>query len=77
MDHKLIWLQPDAEVPEMEKHIDQSEKVMLTIVWNLADFHLVDCLCRRAKINETIILLIFSVNLPFGAKFRSGRPIEN
>jgi hypothetical protein len=31
-NHELIWLLPDGEIPEMERQIVQSEKVMLTIV---------------------------------------------
>jgi histone-lysine N-methyltransferase SETMAR len=50
-DHEFIWLQPNAEVPEREKHTVQSEKVMLTIVWNSVGFHLIDFLFRWAKFN--------------------------
>jgi predicted cupin superfamily sugar epimerase len=31
-DHELIWLQPDGEIPERERRMIQSEKVMLMIV---------------------------------------------
>jgi hypothetical protein len=31
MDHELIWLQSDEEIPEREQHTVQSEKVMITI----------------------------------------------
>jgi histone-lysine N-methyltransferase SETMAR len=52
-DHEFIWLQADEEVPERERHTIQSEKVMLTIVWNPTGFHLIDFLSRRAKFNGT------------------------
>jgi histone-lysine N-methyltransferase SETMAR len=52
-DHEFIWLQADEEVPERERHTIQSEKVMLTIVWNPTGFHLIDFLSRRAKFNRT------------------------
>jgi hypothetical protein len=50
MDHEFIWLQPDEEVSEMERYAVQSEKVMLTIVWNSVGFYLVDSLSRQAKL---------------------------
>jgi hypothetical protein len=51
-DHELIWLQPDAEVPERERHTVPSDTFMLTIVWHPAGFPVVDCLSRPAKFNE-------------------------
>jgi hypothetical protein len=50
-DHELIWEQPDAEIPERECHTVQSQKVMLTIVWNPGTFHLVNILPKRFKFN--------------------------
>jgi hypothetical protein len=38
-DHEMIWLQSDEKVPEMERHIIQSNELMLTIVWNPSGFH--------------------------------------
>jgi hypothetical protein len=52
MDHEFIWLQADEEVPERGRHTIQSEKVMLTIVWNPTGFHPIDFLSRRAKLNS-------------------------
>jgi hypothetical protein len=43
-DHGLIWTRLDAEIPERERHSVQSQKVMLTIVWNPGGFHLVNIL---------------------------------
>jgi histone-lysine N-methyltransferase SETMAR len=47
-DHELIWLQPDAEIPERERHTVQSEKVMLTVVWNPSGWHVVTILPKGA-----------------------------
>jgi hypothetical protein len=41
VNHDLIWLQPDEEIPESERYTVQSEKVMITIFWNLSCFHLI------------------------------------
>jgi hypothetical protein len=53
IDHELIWAQPDAEIPERERHTIQSQKVMLTIVWNPGGFHLVNILPKRFKFNAS------------------------
>jgi hypothetical protein len=50
-DHELIWLQPDGEIPERERRMIQSEKVMLTIVWNPRGFHLINVLPKGFKFN--------------------------
>jgi hypothetical protein len=51
--HGLIWLQPDGEIPERERGTIQSEKVMLTIVWNPSGFHLINVLPKRFKFNAS------------------------
>jgi hypothetical protein len=43
-DHELIWILPDGEIPERARPTIQSEKVMLTIVWNPIGFHLINVL---------------------------------
>jgi hypothetical protein len=48
-DHELIWLQPDGEIPERERRTIQSEKVMLTIVWNHSGFHLINVVPKGFK----------------------------
>jgi hypothetical protein len=50
-DPELIWLQPDGEIPERERPMIQSEKVMLTIVWNPSGFHLINVLPKGFKFN--------------------------
>jgi hypothetical protein len=62
--HELIWLQPDGEIPERERPTIQSEKVMLTIVWNLSGFHMINVLSKEFKFNA-----IFYVTQIFGRLF--------
>jgi hypothetical protein len=52
-NHELIWLQLDGEIPERERRTIQSEKVMLTIVWNLSVFHLINVLPKGFKFNAS------------------------
>jgi hypothetical protein len=52
-NHELIWLQPDGEIPERERRTIQSEKVMLTIVWNPSGFHLINVLPKGFKFNAS------------------------
>jgi histone-lysine N-methyltransferase SETMAR len=52
-DHELIWIQPDGEIPERERRTIQSEKVMLTIVWNPSCFHLINVLPKGFNFNAS------------------------
>jgi hypothetical protein len=52
-DHELIWEQPDAEIPERERHTVQSQTVMLTIVWNPGGVHVVNTLPKGFKFNAS------------------------
>jgi histone-lysine N-methyltransferase SETMAR len=52
-EHKLLWAKPDAEIPERERYTAQSQKVMLTIVWNAGGFHLVNILSNGFKFNAS------------------------
>jgi hypothetical protein len=65
MGHELIWIQPDQEIPERERHTVQSEKVMATMVWNPNGFHLIKFLPKGFKFNAiydiTQILVPLSV----------------
>jgi hypothetical protein len=49
----LFWVQLDAEIHETERHTVQSQKVMLTIVWNPGGFHLVNSLPKGFKFNAS------------------------
>jgi hypothetical protein len=53
MDHELIWVQPDLEISERERHTMQCEKVMITIVWNPRGFHLIKLLPKGFKFNAS------------------------
>jgi histone-lysine N-methyltransferase SETMAR len=52
-EHELIWLHPDEKIPERERRMIQSEKVMLTIVWNPSGFHLINILPKEFKFNAS------------------------
>jgi hypothetical protein len=52
-DPELLWAQPDAEIPERERYTAQSQKVMLTIVWNAGGFHLVNILSKGFKFSTS------------------------
>jgi hypothetical protein len=56
LDESWFYLhtdQPDAEIPERERHTVQSQKLMLTIVWNPGGFHLVNILPKGFKFNAS------------------------
>jgi hypothetical protein len=46
-----MWLPSDGKVPEREHHTVQSEKLILTIAWNLSGFHVINCLSKGIKFN--------------------------
>jgi hypothetical protein len=52
-DLEFIWLQPDGEIPKRERCTIQSEKVMLTIVWNPNSFDLINVLPKGFKFNAS------------------------
>jgi histone-lysine N-methyltransferase SETMAR len=51
--HERIWLHPDEEIPERERHTVQPEKMMTTTVWSLSGFHLIKLLPKRFKFNAS------------------------
>jgi hypothetical protein len=53
MDHQLIWLQPDEKIPERERRTMQSEKVMITAMWNPSGFHLFKLRSKGSKFNAS------------------------
>jgi hypothetical protein len=53
LDHTLIWAHLDVDIPERDRHTVQSQKVMLTIVWNPGGFHLVNVLPKGFKFNAS------------------------
>jgi hypothetical protein len=52
-DYELFWTQPDAEIPERERHTVQSQKVMPAIVWNPGGFHLANILSKGFRFNTS------------------------
>jgi histone-lysine N-methyltransferase SETMAR len=52
-DHELIWAQPDPKIPERERHTLQSQKVMLTIVWNPGGFRSINILPKGFRFNAS------------------------
>jgi hypothetical protein len=45
----MIWLQDGDEVPDREKHMIQTPKLMFTFGWNPDGFHVVDAMPSHAK----------------------------
>jgi hypothetical protein len=45
-DHELIWIQGYEEIPERERHIVQSEKMMIKILRNPSGFYLIKLLSK-------------------------------
>jgi hypothetical protein len=77
VDHELIWLQPDEETPEGERHTVQSEKVMITIIWNPGAFHLIKLLPKGFKFDAVSTLLKILIHSLFRAELRSEGRIES
>jgi hypothetical protein len=50
-DHELIWLPRGETVPEPERYPVLSQELILTVVWNLRRFHLIDVLAKGRKFN--------------------------
>jgi histone-lysine N-methyltransferase SETMAR len=50
-DYEFIWLPRDEKLPERERHIIQSKKFILMIVWNPCGFHLINVLEKGRKFN--------------------------
>jgi hypothetical protein len=75
-DHEPIWVRPDAEILERERHTVQSQKVMLAIVWNPDGLHLVNILPKGFKFNASYSVILLTL-YPNGEELRLGVPIEN
>ena len=50
-DHERIWLTPGEPVPGRERHMIQSPKLTITVVWNTSGFHVVAALPKGLKFN--------------------------
>jgi hypothetical protein len=74
--HEPICLQPDEEIPERERQTMQSEKVMITIVWNPSGFHLIKLPSKGFKFTRITASLKFLIHSQFGAELTSEGRIE-
>jgi hypothetical protein len=50
-EHHLMWIAPGEIVIDRERHIVQSPKFMLTVVWNPTRFHVLKVLSKGRKFN--------------------------
>jgi histone-lysine N-methyltransferase SETMAR len=50
-EHDLMWTSPGEIVVDRERHIVQSPKFMLTVVWNPIGFHVLKALPKGRKFN--------------------------
>jgi histone-lysine N-methyltransferase SETMAR len=50
-EHDLIWTAPRESVIDRGRHIVQSPKFMLTVVWNPIGFHVLKALPKGSKFN--------------------------
>jgi hypothetical protein len=57
-EHDLIWTAAGEIVIHKERHIVQSPKFMLTVVWNLIGFHVLKAPRRGANSIHNIIQMI-------------------
>jgi hypothetical protein len=55
-DHEQIWLPSEGRVPEKERKMIQSPKLMLTIAWNPAGFYVIAFLPKGRKFNAQYYL---------------------
>jgi hypothetical protein len=51
--HEIVWLQAGQQPADRVKHMIGDRKMMVTIVWNLHGFHLVDELPKGQKLNAS------------------------
>jgi hypothetical protein len=50
-EHDLMWTAPGEMVVDMERHIVQSPKLMLTVVWNPIGFYVLKAVPNGRKFN--------------------------
>jgi hypothetical protein len=51
-DNERIWLTAEQLVPDRERHMAQSPKLMLTVAWNHSGFYVVAALSKGVKFND-------------------------
>jgi hypothetical protein len=47
----IIWLTQGQDVPECERYMTQSPKMMIIIVWSFISFHVIGILPKSSKFN--------------------------
>jgi hypothetical protein len=70
MDYEFVWLPRDEKVFERERYTIQSEKFMLTIVWNPRGFHFIKVLEKVASPTPAITSLRYSSQCPNDAQLK-------
>jgi hypothetical protein len=57
-EHDLMWTGPGEIVVDREWHTVQLPKLMLTVVWNLIEFHVLKALPKGRKFNAQYYIII-------------------
>jgi hypothetical protein len=57
--HEQIWHPDDEDPPKIERQMISSPKTVVTVVWNLHRFHLMNVLSKGKSRRVNIILIIF------------------
>jgi hypothetical protein len=77
-DHEIIWLPDGDEVPDREKHMIQSPKLMQTFVWNPHGFQIVDAMqCNAMQCHAMQCNAMPCHAMPKGEMFRAAYDIRN
>jgi hypothetical protein len=58
-EHDLMWNAPREIVVETERHTVQSQKSMLTVVWNPIGFHVLKVLQKGRKFNAQYYTILY------------------
>jgi hypothetical protein len=75
-EHDLMWTAPGEIVVDRERHIVQSPKFMLTVVWNPIGFHVLKALLNGRKFNAQYYIIIQMISW-LQSQIGSGRPGEH
>jgi hypothetical protein len=75
-EHDLMWTAPEEIVVDRERHTIQSEKFMLTVVWNPIGFHVLKSLPKGRKFNAQYYIIIQMISWS-QSQIGGGRPGEH
>jgi hypothetical protein len=67
-DHERIWLTPEQPVPDRERHMAQSPKLMSTVAWNPNG----SMLLRRSQRDLNLTLGIICTQQKYSKESKSG-----